>query len=185
MAYRLLSVIALVACLPLYLNGQGTDVARDRQRAVLNDAGVIHIRLEAIVPDAPSTARDQLARFKGSDKIKFSVVVTNNSSTPVRAPISNTFIQDRPALLKEGSVVLKYKPDVDRLLAASEESEPNSLRRDSVVLTPGQEKIVEVIDLANWFRPLRPGSYQLTIKHRFEWGGTWIESASVSFEVEN
>lgn len=180
---RSLCFVIIIGLYAASVAGQDAAASGAKQKLLFNDPGVIQIRLEPITPkrsntvDSPETSEP----FKTGDRVNVRVITTNNAQSPVRLPISNTYIQDRPQLFRDGQL-MKYKEDVEKLLETSD-SEPNSLRRRSILLPPNDAKVVEVIDLANWYRPLKTGHYQLAIKHRFESGGTWIESSSTTFEV--
>jgi len=50
-------------------------------------------------------------------------------------------------------------------------------------LTPGVLTPTVYLQLRDWYEPLEPGHYQLSIKHRFEIGQDWIESEVLTFEV--
>ena len=39
------------------------------------------------------------------------------------------------------------------------------------------------IDLSEWYKPLVPGHYQLTVKRQFVRGGDWIQSDSINFDI--
>jgi hypothetical protein len=51
-------------------------------------------------------------------------------------------------------------------------------------LEPNQPKSIETIDLGDWYDSLEPGHYELSTRHRFVSAGKWVDSSSVTFEVE-
>lgn len=179
--FRLVSSFALCASLVL---GQETDASRAKQRIILNDPGVIQIRLALIGKGSTPTqgSSEVIEPFKEGDKLKIRVIITNNSHEMVRVPISDTYVQNRPQLYRDGDLV-PYKQNIEKLVKTNA-NEPDFLRTDSSLLSPGSPKPIEIIDLADWYKPLRVGHYQLAVKHRFEQGGTWIESSPVTFEID-
>ena len=185
----MIRILYFVITLALYASsvvGQDAELVRAKQRLLFNDPGVLQIRLERISSKRSSPIAgppETLEPFRTGDRVRIGIMITNNSQSSVRVPISNTYVQHRPQLFRNGQL-MKYREDIEKLLETSE-TEPNSLRRDSVVLSPNDATAVGVIDLANWYKPLKLRHYQLTIKHRFELGGTWIESSSVTFDVDS
>jgi hypothetical protein len=175
---------SLVLCGSLSI-AQNTEASRAKQRLLLNDPGIIQIQLAVIGSKSPSPTpdgSDVLEPFREGDKIKIRVIITNNSHEIVRVPITDTYLQNGPQLYRDGEL-LPYLKSIEKQKQTNE-IQTDFLRTDSIVLSPGIPKAVEVLSLADWYKPLKLGHYQLTLKHRFEQGGTWIESTSVTFEIK-
>lgn len=184
MKQSLYFLIILVLYAPLVFC-QDTEASRAKQRQLMNDAGVMHIQLLVMgtKSTSPNSRDTAVEPFKEGDKIKVKVVITNSSNDPVRVPITDTYLQNRPQLYKDGDL-LPYLKTIERVTQV-DEAPTSFLRTDSGILSPSTPKLVEVISLSDWYKPLKPGHYRLTVKHRFEWGGTWIESSPGTFEVSS
>jgi len=120
--------------------------------------------------------------FKAGDKFIFDLVVTNISHVPVRVMIFDTYVQNRPQLLMGGQV-LSYREEIEKVVKASEHGTGEMLRLANIVLAPNESGSAETVILNDWYHPLEPGHYQLTVQHRFDEGDKWIATPSYSFEV--
>ncbi len=49
---------------------------------------------------------------------------------------------------------------------------------------PGSEYEWTRVSLEDWYEPLGPGHYQLTVRKRFAWDGDWVQSNPVIFDVQ-
>lgn len=164
--------------------GQKGD-SSSSQQLLSSNPDIVHASLEAITskrPDSVSRNADVASRFKVGDKIKFELIMTNTALVPVRILVWDTYVQDRPQLYRDGQL-LKYRADIEELMPKTEE-QTDFVRTDSILLEPHSTKPVEVISLADWYEALKPGHYQLSVRHRFQVGGKWIDSSSVTFEID-
>jgi hypothetical protein len=119
--------------------------------------------------------------LKAGNGIHFRLLITNTSNNPVGVPIGNSYTQTRPVLLRGGDPV-PYRKGIDELLARVDD-DPVFDSAKGAHLEPG-ETIATNIDLKDWYEPLKPGYYELKVRMRFIWGGTWVESSDITFEVE-
>jgi hypothetical protein len=120
--------------------------------------------------------------FKAGDKFIFDLVVKNISHVPVRVMSFDTYVQNRPQLLMGGHV-LSYREEIEKAVKASEHGTGEMLRLANIVLAPNESGSAETVILNDWYDPLEPGHYQLTVQHRFDEGDKWIASPSCVFEV--
>ena len=124
---------------------------------------------------------DLKRHFKTDDRIMFQIILTNVSNTPILVPIGDIRKQLRPKLIRDGDPV-SYRKSLDELLA-QKDNEPDFTRAKGANLGPG-EKAVTFLDLKDWYEPLKHGHYDLSVRERFIWGGRWVESSSITFEVD-
>ena len=118
--------------------------------------------------------------YKVGDKIFFRLLITNTSSETVSFPIADTFLYNRPELLRDGEVVA-YRDGLRDLLK-SKDKFPFDRDVRAHTLLPHETSDV-IVQMKDWYEPLQPGRYLLKVKRRFIWGGEWIESPSIVFEV--
>lgn len=109
------------------------------------------------------------------------MLALNTSLEPVAVAILDKYVQNRPELLRDGQIV-PYREGLNKLLEAKEK-DPFIVLPQVVKLNPNEQKFIGYIYLDDWYEPLQPGHYQLSLKHRFEPGQGWIESSSITFEV--
>ena len=119
--------------------------------------------------------------YKEGDRIYFRLLITNNSIEKVNFARVDLYQEQRPDLSRDGDPV-PYRKRISELLV-QKDRDIMGRRVSEVTLQPG-ETTEEFIDLADWYEPLQPGHYQLTVRRRFIWGGDWIESPGITFEVE-
>ncbi len=179
----LLIAITTALCIGL-LVGQQKGNSGAQQELLLTNPDFIQMSLVPIASKRASIANPHVKipePFKAGDKVKFDLMMTNTSLFPVRIFVWDTYIQNRPELYRD-SELLTYLDEIEKLLPTTETAN-DFMRTAWVLLEPGSSKSIEPITLADWYEPLKPGHYQLKIKHRFQQGGKWIESAPVTFEV--
>ncbi len=124
-------------------------------------------------------------RFRASrieEKVFVVVSVTNTTTEPISIIIGDPRIQYRPRLLKDGKL-LPYKEEVVKVVRAKDKSGPGSGRIISGEIKPGETVTMDHIDLADWYDPLEPGQYQLTLKYRFRHRGQPVEVNMITFNV--
>lgn len=118
--------------------------------------------------------------YKEGDRIYLYLVITNNSIENVSFARVDFYQEHRPRLTRDGDPV-PYRSKISALVI---EKDKQIVGRsvNSATLRPG-ETVEESVDLADWYEPLPPGHYQLTVRRRFIWGGDWVESPATRFEV--
>jgi hypothetical protein len=155
-----------------------------QSKIAVADSGTVQISIEPTSRkrDAGGQKANESPPFKVGEQIKFDLIVMNSSINPVRVLTFDTYRQNRPQLFWGGDL-LRYRDELEASLKASENEPGDGLRMDSVVLAPNESRRTETITLDHWYEPLKPGHYQLSLKHRFRRDDKWIESSSVGFEV--
>ncbi|MDT4952034.1 MAG: hypothetical protein QOJ02_172 [Acidobacteriota bacterium] len=128
-----------------------------------------------------SEGAEELSKpYKVGDKIFFRLLITNTSSEKVSFSVADPFYYNRPQLLRDGELV-PYRDGLVELLKSKEKTPGNESVRGSTLLPHHTETVI--IEMKQWYEPLQPGRYLLTVKRRFIWGGEWIESPPLTFEV--
>ena len=155
------------------------------QQVVLDTPEVISLKLAAVTRRASAGVYQQASGpFTPESKIKFALVATNTSLIPLPVRSWDQFAQNRPRLLRDNQEV-PYRDGLTDLLKKKDHDTGGDIVGIVVItLAPNTEKTLEQIDLSNWYEPLQPGHYQLSTQHRFVQGGKWVDSASITFDVE-
>jgi hypothetical protein len=147
----------------------------------LRRADFASIEVRRIPPELNQPAEEVARHFKTNERIMFQIVLTNISNTPISFPIGDNRKQLRPKLIRDGDLV-PYRKSLDELLT-QKEKEPMFTSAKGATLKPG-DNVVTYLDLKDWYEPLKHGHYQLSVKERFIWDGQWVESSSITFEVD-
>lgn len=160
----------------------GTVGQQEERDYILKNPEVVRIELlpgkfdlaeDADVPNAP---------YEVGSKIRFRIAARNTSIQPVAVLIGRWDVQNRPDLLRGGQLVTYREGLVERLQAIEQDPYRHTTLQVGK-LEPNQQKSIGILNLEDWYEPLQPGHYQLTLKHRFEPGQDWVESSSITFEV--
>jgi hypothetical protein len=153
-----------------------------RQQEMLRHPTFVALRLVSsrrFVPREEPT--DTPAPYKVKDFIAFQIFVSQNSSEVLRLGTTTSYYDYRPELIKDGEAVGYSAKAEDRIKRAETQLHSGSLT--SIALAPGEEKEWNAVNLDDWYDPLKPGRYQLTVKKQFVSGGDWVVSNPVYFEV--
>lgn len=184
LVWRLVALTTTIMCV-FSVGGQEKANSGQQRELLSTNPEIIQISLAPITSKRSSTDHPRVntsERFKAGHRVKFHLVMTNTALVEVRILAWDTYVQNRPILHRDGQQ-LPYRDDIEKLLPATE-SQTDFLRMDSILLEPNNPKPLEVITLADWYEPLKPGHYNLLVRHRFQLGGKWIESSSITFEVD-
>lgn len=119
--------------------------------------------------------------FNSGSKINFRLIITNASEEQVFGCSEfDSHILNRPQLYRDGELV-SYRENVKELLEVKDRRYA-SRRAMGFAIEP-KMSITERVSLDDWYEPLQPARYELSVWHRFIWGGEWLESPSLTFEV--
>ncbi len=123
----------------------------------------------------------KVEQFDSGTKISFQLVITNASEAMVvvYSPV-DSHILNRPQLYRDGNLV-SYREDVKESLQVKDKRVYDG-RSNALRLEPKTSK-TETINLDDWYEVLPPGHYELSVWRRFIWGGEWLESPSITFEI--
>ncbi len=166
--------------------GQGNQLAgpppEKKERA--EDKVEKYVKVSITPVEFNRRASDYLptAQFKVGAPVRVALSMTNTSDAPLNAFTISPFMHNRLRLLKDGRPV-RYLDDVPKKLKASDDNEGIVVSAREVTLAPNRETRYGLLDLAGWYGQLRPGHYELTVRHRFRWRGKLVESNTVEFDV--
>jgi hypothetical protein len=156
---------------------------RQAERVVLDNPEVITLKLAPIVQLVSAGVRKPLSGpFEPGSKIKFEIVAHNTSLVPLQVRTWSHYTQNRPRLLR-GNQEVSYREGLSKVLKQKDSEIEDIVSMSVITLEPNDEKLLEYLDLNDWYEPLQPGHYQLSTQHRFAQGGKWVESGSITFEV--
>lgn len=154
------------------------------ERIVLDNPEVIMLEFAPLTRQVSENILEKMSGpFKPGSTIIFKLMGTNTSLIELVVRGWDTYAQNKPRLLRDNQE-LAYREDKAELIKArhTKDSEPISMR--GIRLKPNEPKFLQIFSLADWYEPLGPGHYVLSTQHRFIQGGKWVDSASITFEVE-
>ena len=151
-----------------------------RKYEVLKNPSFARLELLPTLPESGESPESQVKPYKVSDRIAFHLLITNTSSAKVAFSNADLYFYSRPLLLRDGESV-PYRDHVVKLLKSRDlYPDERSVRGPNL---PPNETYFEIIEMERWYGRLPPGRYLLTVKRRFIWGGEWLESPPITFEV--
>lgn len=137
------------------------------------------LRLARLLPELNDPPEKLRAPFRTADDISFRLLIKNTSAEGKTITLDSPYRYDRPALYKDGAPISYRQDALDRIRTTDNPgSDFSRLRR----LGPGEE-FTEIIKLGDWYEPLQPGRYELKVCRRFIWGGEWLETPPLTFDV--
>src|SRR5574341_359187 len=160
------------------------EIAANKRHAELfKHPTFIILRLASHPRQVPQeAATDTPAPYKVKDYVGFELFMTQNSLEIIRLLNEmSPYYEYRPELMRDGDV-LPYSEQAKQRVERAE-NKPHSGSVLSVTLRPGEENRWVFIDLDNWYEPLAPGRYKLTVRKQFVRDGDWVVSNPVYFEV--
>jgi hypothetical protein len=89
----------------------------------------------------------------------------------------------RPELSRDGEVIA-YRKEAQEAVEHADQDRASSVSHIPIRLVPGREYNWATVKLDDWYDPLGPGHYQLTVSKRFVWDGDRVQSNPVIFDVE-
>lgn len=126
---------------------------------------------------------DTPAPYTVGDWIGFDLFLTQ--SLPETITISQAldpYENTRLELFKDGDIV-PYSKQAQEVVA-ERERRPAGGSAGEPKLPPGRECLLKRINLQDWYDSLGQGHYQLSVSRRFAWDGDWVQSTSVTFDVQ-
>lgn len=117
------------------------------------------------------------------DWMYFQLLMSQSLSEPIEFwQMLDPYDNARTELFKDGDVVAYSEKARKRIESAYKE--PPGGSGAPVRLLPGREYEWCEVRLEDWYDPLGPGHYQLSVRKRFVWDGDWVQSNPVIFDVE-
>jgi len=197
MSKRFFSLCVIILGLVLSVCAQGTvdehgvyrpteeEVAANRRMdELLRKPTFITLRLVSIPHNfSREKPSDTPPPYTVGDWVDFHLLITHSFSESI--VVWNHPSPDyecRPELYKDGDI-LPYSKEAQERVDRADRATPSGSGRPSR-LDPGREYESATVNLEDWYEPLGPGHYQLTVRKRFVWDGDWVQSSSVTFDVQ-
>lgn len=179
----LLAVVAAVMLL-FSVAVSGQEMTQEEKReAVLSHPTNLTVELARYRPERYDPPDEATRPFKPSENIYFELVVTSNLPDPIEVQNFNRYYQNRPELFHDGEPVA-YRGEIAKALPSVDGHTDYERRIETTTLLPATPAKVGKIELRDWYETLKPGRYRLSNRHRFIFGGDWVETSSISFEVQ-
>lgn len=197
MGNKSFALCAIILASALSVLGQGTidqhgvshpteeELAASKRLAeLLRHPTFIMLHLLSSPRDVPrDKPTDTPAPYKVKDWVGFQLFITQNSSEKIMIWNSvDPYYEYRPELIRDGDIVSYTREAEERVKEA--ERKPPSGSGAPITMKPGREYDLNFGNLEDWYEPLGPGRYQLTVRKRFVWDGDWVQSNPVIFEVQ-
>lgn len=162
-------------------NVPGLEEKIERLQRLLENPDFLKLKVSHVKSKPIKDEENLIRDYKTGSEIGFELVVTNTSTEPFNIAFSDFLKQTRPHLAKDGRVIHYHKK-------AAEAVRLNDVLMDriyglTVWLYPDKPQSIGVLKLSNWYEPLEPGTYELTIKNRLTRRGKWIEAPTMTFKV--
>ncbi len=187
----------VILALALSVSAQGTTdehgvyhateeelAANKRLIELLRHPTFITLRLTSNRRDVPrEEPSDTPSPYTVGDWVNFQLSITQ--SLPESIIIWNEmwpYDEFRPQLDKDGDILSYSKEAQEKVDTA--ERQPPSGSAAPISLAPGREYGWSRVNMEDWYEPLRPGHYQLTVRKRFTGDGDWVQSNPVTFDVQ-
>lgn len=184
-------VWTLSICAQSRIDGHGVLQATEEQIAaskrlgeLLRHPAFVTLRLVSSLRDfSHGSSSDAPPPYTVGDWIGFRLFVTQSLSETLSFECGlSPYYEYRPELYKDGDILAFSKNATERV--AGHERDPFSISARAHNLIPGRESEWATLNLDDWYDPLRPGHYQLSVRKRFIWDGDWVQSNPVIFDVE-
>lgn len=137
------------------------------------------LKLARLLPELNDPPEKLRAPLRVNDPMSFRLLIKNTSAESKALILDSTYKYNRPGLYKEGTP-LPYRKDVLDKIRVTDNPGSDYSRPEQI--GPGEE-FTEIIKLGEWYEPLRPGHYELKVCRRFIWGGEWVETPPLAFDV--
>jgi len=124
--------------------------------------------------------------FKPGEPVHIGIVMTNTADKSAWVcAFSDPYSQNRPQLTRDGEVVA-YAERIRELIRQSDGQPCDVIRTpDFVDLKPNVPLRVPSLELQEWYGPVRPGHYVLSLKRTLAScaDGKWNSTNAISFDV--
>ncbi len=145
------------------------------------ELSTVKVKITTLIAQ-PSGQQEPLKPYTAGSKVRLQTLMTNSSSEDLDFIVYDPYYQSRPELRRNGEAV-PYRKEVSELV---EHKDMNPrLTQVYFYRTLNRDKAtrIEILDLDDWYDPLEPGCYTLSIRYRFEDGKWTPESSKIEFEV--
>lgn len=122
-----------------------------------------------------------VTKYKAGSEISFELSATSMLTEPFEVPLLHSYDKFRPELYRDEQLVPYRKGTVGLLEKRENLWTYVSLRYAK--LEPNKPQLIGSVNLGDWYDPLVPGTYTLTLKHRLDAGESWLELPPITFEI--
>jgi hypothetical protein len=136
-----------------------------------------------LVPAGVEPTNDERKVYPLKNDMWVTVFIENKSKQRLKSNVIDAYYGNRLQLFKD-DVLIPYREEITNLMRLQDETlKPIHTWRDFFI-DPETVHGLQNITLYDWYGPLAPGIYRVTIQHRFEIGGPWTrDSVPMLFEV--
>lgn len=157
--------------------------ANKRMGEKLRHPTLVRLRLVFLNPNTGETS-DLAPPYKSTDRIAIRVILNNYFDSPLTViEYLDQYVDLQLELMRDGDVV-PYKKEAQKQVDRALSELPNGSNAPAQLL-PGKDYKSRPIDLSDWYETLLPGHYHLTVKRRFVWGGDWVQSDAITFDISS
>ena len=183
MTKRLLGLCAVMIVSALAVLAQSQDQpAGDRLIELLRHPRFFTLRLSTPKNSVREKPTDTPAPFYEGDSVSFELFITQSLSSSITVwTEADPYFQYRPELTRDGDVLPYKKAGEEGVKTA--DTQPYNGSGAPHVMEPNREYPLYTINIEPWYKPLKPGRYQLIVRKRFVLDGDWVESNPVLFDV--
>lgn len=126
---------------------------------------------------------DTPAPYTVGDRIGFGLFITQSlAETLMISEALDPYENTRLELFKDGDIV-PYSKQAQEMVELRERR-PADGSAGAPRLPYGRACLLKIIKLEDWYEPVGQGHYQLSVSRRFAWDGDWVQSTSVTFDVQ-
>lgn len=156
--------------------------ANERMAESLRNPTFIRLRLVFFKHNSEETT-DLAPPYKSGDPIRLRIIINHSFNGPITVvDYLNLYRNLQLELLRDGDVV-PYKQEAQQGVKRTLTEPPNDGSRTTELLPEKDYTLPLRLYLSDWYETLLPGHYQLTVKRQFVWGGAWVQSDSITFDV--
>jgi hypothetical protein len=155
--------------------------ANKRMHDLLLKPTFITLRFAAIGNEGNENSAEPPEAYRDGDDISYQLILTNTLAEPIEITQTDVYQAIRPELFKDGDLVPYTKKAQE--IVHGRDSGSLAIRSVPTYAAPGKEYRIELVRIKDWYQSLRPGHYQLSVRRQFVFGGDWVQSVPVTFEV--
>src|SRR5215212_7441799 len=136
-----------------------------------------------LVPVSLEPINDERKVYQLKDDMWVTIFIENRSKQRLRSNVIDPHYTNRLELFK-GDVLIPYPEEITNIIRLQDENLTRIHVESDFFIDPETTHGWGNIPLYDWYGPLLPGVYRVSIRHRFEIGGPWTrDSVPMLFEV--
>ena len=136
-----------------------------------------------LVPAGVEPIDDEKKVYQLNGDVWVTIYIENKSTQRLRLNVIDPHYTNRLQLFKD-DVLVPYRDEITNIIRSQDENVKQVHVESDRFIEPETLEGFANIPLYDWYGPLAPGIYRVTIQHRFEIGGPWTkDSVPMFFEV--